>query len=112
MVGMGFCGGGIEVSQYKVYITPAAYKEIKSLPGHIRQRVKRSIGDLAVDPRPAHSKALNVPELDCELRRLRVDRWRVVYAVTEDDKTVDILALRKRPPYDYGDLESLLNDIS
>jgi len=37
-----------------------------------------------------------------------MDRWRVVYAITESDKTIDILAVRKRPPYDYGDLEELL----
>jgi len=31
-----------------------------------------------------------------------------VYAVTEADKTIDVLAVRKRPPYDYGDLDQLL----
>jgi mRNA interferase RelE/StbE len=31
-----------------------------------------------------------------------------VYAITEEAKVVDILVVRKRPPYDYGDLESLL----
>jgi hypothetical protein len=29
-------------------------------------------------------------------------------AVTEADRAVDVLAVRKRPPYDYGDLEELL----
>jgi mRNA interferase RelE/StbE len=33
-----------------------------------------------------------------------------VYAITEADEAVDVLAVRKRPPYDYGDLESLLKD--
>jgi mRNA interferase RelE/StbE len=31
-----------------------------------------------------------------------------VYAVTETGKTIDVLAVRKRPPYDYGDLDQLL----
>jgi mRNA interferase RelE/StbE len=31
-----------------------------------------------------------------------------VYGITEKDKVVDVLAVRKRPPYDYGDLEELL----
>jgi mRNA interferase RelE/StbE len=42
------------------------------------------------------------------VRRLRLDKWRVVYAITEEDKAVDVLAVRKRPPYDYSDLEKLL----
>jgi len=43
-----------------------------------------------------------------ELRRIRLDRWRIVYIINEDDESVDVLAVRKRPPYDYGDLSTLL----
>jgi mRNA-degrading endonuclease RelE of RelBE toxin-antitoxin system len=46
-----------------------------------------------------------------EVGRIRLDRWRIVYAVTEADQAVDVLAVRKRPPYDYGDLERLLSEI-
>jgi mRNA interferase RelE/StbE len=35
----------------------------------------------------------------------------VLYAITEADKSVDVLAIRKRPPYDYGDLEELIEEI-
>lgn len=100
------------MSRYKVYTTPQAFREIKSLPGNIRQRVRRAIGELADDPRPPQSKALNIPDFDRELWRLRLDRWRVVYTITEADLIVDVLAVRKRPPYDYGDLEALLADLS
>jgi mRNA interferase RelE/StbE len=31
-----------------------------------------------------------------------------VYTVTEKDRAIDVLAVRKRPPYDYGDLAALL----
>lgn len=99
------------MSAYKVYVTPQAFKEIKTLPGNVRQRVRRAIGDLADDPRSSESKALQAPDLDRELFRLRLDRWRIVYTVADADMTVDVLAVRKRPPYDYGDLEALLNDI-
>jgi mRNA interferase RelE/StbE len=96
------------VSRYTVYVAPAAWKEIKTLPGHVRRRVKRAIDELADDPRPDNSVMLRVPEHERELWRLRLDRWRSVYAVTEVEETVDVLAVRKRPPYDYGDLEELL----
>lgn len=40
--------------------------------------------------------------------RLRLDNWRLLYAVTPSEEVIDVLAVRKRPPYDYGDLEKLL----
>jgi mRNA interferase RelE/StbE len=98
------------VSRYTVYVIPRAWREMKGLPGNVRQRVKWAVAALAEDPRPAKSKALDVPEFEHELRRLRLDRWRIVYVVVEADNAVDILAVRKRPPYDYGDLEKLLEE--
>lgn len=71
------------MSPYKVYVTPHAFKEIKTLPGNVRQRVRGAIGELANDPRSSQSKALNVPDLDRELFRLRLDRWRIVYTIAE-----------------------------
>ncbi|WP_376788420.1 type II toxin-antitoxin system RelE/ParE family toxin [Thermoflexus sp.] len=45
------------------------------------------------------------------MRRLRMDRWRIIYAVDERNKIIDVLAVRKRPPYDYGDLAELLESV-
>ncbi len=95
---------------FALYVTPAAFKEIKALPGKVRQRVRRTVAALADNPRPPRSKALNLSGLPVEVRRLRLDRWRVVYAITEAEHVVDVLAVRKRPPYDYGDLTILLRD--
>ncbi len=100
------------MSLYTVYITPAAFQEVKDLPGHMRQRVKRAIDQLADNPHPPDSKVLVVPEIEYEVCRLRLDKWRILYAIMEADKMIDVVAVRKRPPYDYGDLEQLLADIS
>ena len=100
------------MSRYAVYITPQALYEIKDLPGHMRQRVKRAVRALAEEPRPPQSQMLDYAAGGHELRRLRLDRWRLVYAISESDKVVDVLAVRKRPPYDYGDLERLLRDLA
>ena len=119
------------MSPYTVYVTPTAWDEVQDLPGHMRQRVRRAIAALADEPRPAESKALVRPiqeeahevqnttasteeqpqEPAHELRRIRLDRWRIVYAITESDQAIDVLTVRKRPPYDYGDLERLLLEI-
>ena len=75
----------------------------------MRQRVRRAIDALADQPYPSQSKRLEFPDnLDNSLCRLRLDKWRIVYLVADADHTVDILAVRKRPPYDYGDLQGLL----
>ena len=96
------------MTRHTVYITPRAFSEIKDLPGHMRQRVKRAIAELAFDPRPSESRSLDMPGSECELRRFRIDRWRIIYVITEADRAIDVLGVRKRPPYDYGDLGTLL----
>lgn len=99
------------MKQYTVYITPETFREIKNLPGNIRQRVRQAIIELAENPRPSRSKMLNVPDFENELWRLRLDSWRILYAIAEADLVVDVVAVRKRPPYDYGDLERLIKNL-
>jgi mRNA interferase RelE/StbE len=99
------------VSRYAVFITPSALREVKDLPGHVRQRVKRAIEELAETPEPQGSKALDLPDSKCKVWRIRIDNWRIIYAATEADQIIDVLGVRKRPPYDYGDLETLLADL-
>ena len=98
------------MSRYTVYITPRAWRETRDLPGNMRQRVKRAIDALADDPLPPSSKKLDIREFECDVRRLRLEKWRVVYAVNDADNIVDVLAVRKRPPYDYRDLDRLLRE--
>jgi mRNA interferase RelE/StbE len=99
------------VSPYRVYVTPEAFKEIKDLPGHIRQRVRLVIREFADHPNPPRSKRLDFTAPERQLYRYRLDNWRIVYSITESEKVIDILAIRKRPPYDYGDLQKLLDDL-
>jgi mRNA interferase RelE/StbE len=95
------------MSRYTVYVVPGAWREMKDLPGKVSHRVKQAVDRLADDPRPARSSQLDAPDLEPTLYRLRLDRWRIVYAISEEERTVDVLAVRKRPPYDYGDLADL-----
>lgn len=98
------------MSHYSVYVTPQSWREIKDLPGYIRQRVKRAIDALETNARPSGSKHLDTPgDMQVELWRMRLDQWRIVYTISETDCAIDVLAVRKRPPYDYGDLMELLN---
>ena len=99
--------------RYRVWVRPQALKEIAALPGNTRNRVKLAIDDLAREPRPSQSAALVLPDAPGltpewhEGRRLRMDQWRVIYLVDDTAAWVAVVAVRRRPPYDYQDLASL-----
>ena len=96
------------MSRYTVYVVPRAWDELQALPGHVRQRIRRAISALADMPRPSESKALTLVDVAVEVRRIRLDRWRVIYTITDQEQAIDVVAVRKRPPYDYGDVAQLL----
>lgn len=97
---------------YKIWVVPEAWKEMKKLPGNMRHRVRHSVNELEKNPYLSGSKELRIADIeDVDLWRLRIENIRVIYAVSETEKTIDVLAVRKRPPYDYEDLEKLLEDI-
>jgi mRNA interferase RelE/StbE len=74
--------------------------------------VKKAIDGFGEEPRPSKSKELDLTDFESEVRRLRLETWRIVFVVDDEKETVDVLAVRKRPPYDYGDLAKLLEDYS
>ncbi len=96
------------MASYRVYVENAAKAEIRALPGHVRQRVSRAVRALADEPRPPISRALEVEGIPAETRRLRIDRWRVIYTIDAEWEEIVVYAVRKRPPYDYDDLARLL----
>ncbi len=93
---------------YKVWIAPLAAAETDATPGNVRQVLKRAMRDMGIDPRPTGSKELNWPPESFQPRRLKIRNWRIIYAVDDVAQWVWVLAVRKRPPYDYGDLSGLL----
>jgi mRNA-degrading endonuclease RelE of RelBE toxin-antitoxin system len=103
------------MGSYRVEITISAKREIRNLPGHARSSIFHEITALERNARPHTSKGLKstktfkIPK-DVELRRIRIDHWRVVYAIEPDLSLVTVLAIRKRPPYQYEDLEELIKE--
>ncbi len=98
--------------RYHLWVKNEAKAEIKRLPGHVRQRIRRIVESLNREPRPHSSRELRAPKgTRLELRRLRLNPWRVIYIVDEEWSEVGVLAVRKRPPYDYTDLTELLAEL-
>ncbi len=104
------------MGSYRVEITNAARREIRNLPGNMRHLIFREIQALENNARPYSSKGMRstrnfeIPS-GIKLRRIRMDRWRVVYVVEQNLSLVTVLAIRKRPPYQYEDLEELLEEV-
>lgn len=97
---------------YRVYLTGSAHDARRALPGHVRQRIAAAIDALHDEPRPIRSRPLSTTGIDVpdelEIRRVRLDRWRIVYAIHDRENWVVVLAIRRRPPYDYEDLDTLV----
>jgi mRNA interferase RelE/StbE len=75
--------------------------------------VRRAVLSLQEDPKPSQGKRMEFDlEAKQELWRLRLDAWRVVYLIDQEWEHVYVLAVRKRPPYQYEDLEELLTEAS
>jgi len=101
---------------YDLFLEPDVHTARDDLPGNIRQRVRRALDALAAAPRHPESTAMDVADLELragvELRRIRMERWRIVYAVCDEEQWVWVLAVRRRPPYDYDDLPELIARLS
>lgn len=107
----------MRMDSYQVEITDGARREIRSLPGHLRQRVIRALRDLSVAPRPPGSRPLTIEKagmvlpLEVELQRLRIDAWRIIYLIDDGSALITVLGVRRRPPYQYEDLKLLISDL-
>ena len=102
---------GAPRAAYNLWIEAEVHQSRHLLPGKVRQRIKKLVEGLGQHPRPASSRSLETSELNLpgqvEIRRLRLENWRILYAVNDEQGWVWILAIRRRPPYDYGDLAEL-----
>jgi mRNA interferase RelE/StbE len=87
-------------------LSRTARDDLKRLPGNVYRQMVVAIDGLEQNPRPPGSKRLALVDERCEARRLRLGHWRIIYLVVEGRAL--ILAIRRRPPYDYDDLEALI----
>ncbi len=91
---------------YRLRISREVQHQIDRLPGNIRQRVRRTIAELAQEPRPPAAK-----QMEAELAgyyRLRLDDYRIIYTINDDIVTVEVIRVTKRTPKTYWGLD--LND--
>jgi mRNA-degrading endonuclease RelE of RelBE toxin-antitoxin system len=90
-------------------LRPSAWEDLKELRGNLRRQIIKAIDSLEQDLRPSESRQLTIADDQREVQRLRLGHWRILYLILDDQPL--ILAIRRRPLYDYADLTSLVEDI-
>lgn len=78
---------------YSVSVRARAQKDLRGLSRPDQERIVRAIDELAGDPRPRQSKKLKGTE---DSWRLRVGDFRVIYAIDDHAKTVDVRRVADR----------------
>lgn len=88
---------------YRTDFNGEARKALRSLPSYYRPRIKRAIQSLENDPRPRVAEPLReIPNG----YKIRVDRWRIIYQVDEEEQRVKIARIcLKTGPETYEGLD-------
>ena len=80
------------MNTYAIIYQHGAKKELKRLDRRVQRIIRQAIDSLAIEPKPSRSKQLE----DSPYRSLRVDRYRVIYAIENEEITVYVLRIRHR----------------
>jgi len=83
---------------YKLIVTKKVAKEIIKLNGQVFSEILNSIAELKTEPRPKHCKKL-AGKID--QYRIRVGNFRVIYEVSDENKFIEILVIKKRDERTY-----------
>ena len=81
------------MSKYRVTFARSARKELVALDDAIVRRIFPAIESLASKPRPSGCLKLRGSN---PLWRIRVGNYRVIYSIHDEEKIVDVVAVRHR----------------
>ena len=81
------------MADYTITFARSARKELEALGTALVRRIFPKVEALAKEPRPAGCRKLQGEEF---LWRIRIGDYRVVYAVHDRERRVDIIAVRHR----------------
>jgi mRNA interferase RelE/StbE len=79
-------------SSYAVLIKRSAEKEVNRLPAKTFDRIASALAALSHEPRPRGCRKLR----GSEQYRLRVGDYRVLYLISDEKRTVEIVAVGHR----------------
>ncbi len=80
--------------RYTLYITPAAYRQLKKLESDVQRMIRNKLEGLCGNPR---SDAFDVKKLQGrEGYRLRIGDYRVIYRLNNNELIVEVIAIGHR----------------
>ena len=88
---------------YQIEVISQAEKELQELPGYVRAQARQMIRNLGIDPRPFRSKELRGKP--SYYRIWLMGKWRIVYRIDDEDRTVKILRIRLKDDVDYESID-------
>jgi len=77
---------------YRLEISPTASRQISKLQSQTRERINRSIAQLAGEPRPSGVKKLSAKEG----YRIRVGDYRILYTIDDTSEIVSVYRVMPR----------------
>lgn len=80
------------MGSYKVQVKRSAERELRDIPKKYLQRIIKRIGALSNDPRPLGCEKL----CGQERYRMRQGKYRVVYSIDDETRTVTIFKIGHR----------------
>ena len=81
------------MDEYSIVFARSARRELERLSEPLSSRILRKIESLASNPRPYRCRKLEGSE---DLWRVRVGDYRIIYAVDDVARQVDIIHIRHR----------------
>ncbi len=78
---------------YRVLLRPAAVRDLQRFEGDTKTRIEQAIAGLGENPRPRGAKKLVGFENEW---RLRVGTYRVLYLISDPEKTITIARIAHR----------------
>jgi mRNA interferase RelE/StbE len=81
------------MAEYRITFAQSARRELDRLDRPIARRVLQSIEKLTTNSRPSGCAKLVGSRSDW---RIRIGDWRVIYTIDDEEKVVDIAAIRHR----------------
>jgi mRNA interferase RelE/StbE len=81
------------MTEYAIVFARSARKELEALPRSLSARIVMRIEALATNPRPRGCRKLHGSE---SIWRIRLGDYRVIYAIDDSARLIDINAVRHR----------------
>jgi mRNA interferase RelE/StbE len=80
------------MENYRIFFRKSAVKELESIPSVQMKKMISRINSLAENPRPQGSRKLSTEER----YRLRQGSYRIVYSVSDEERSVTITKIGRR----------------